>query len=380
MDIVETGSWYLATSRADFLQLRPDWDRLFNANPRHSPFLSWGWVDAWLRHIAREHELQIIYFRDTDGIIQYILPLHRPTSKLGFRSRKVMLVCSYGLECSDSLGCICAPGLEDQSAEITASAIIQVLDRHDTISLGFLDSTGDFPARLKAAMQSGDWKIRIRSDAVCPIVGLPASWDEYLRKLSSNFRSQVRRSYKQVGGEGKPVFVSVDSSDAEAFADDLIRLNRSRMQTKGEQSSLENKAFQTFLREVIPYMAAHELAWMDVIVQDENILGSALNFVHGDTVYFYMGGFDDKARKIRPGTALFALVIQRGISRGYAAYDFLRGDEEYKYRWSATDAMTHNVAIYPRGFRGFVGSVTDNLYISTRKLLRFARELIKGHG
>ena len=116
-----SGTFRIASEQADFLQLQADWDRLYDANPRHSPFLAWGWVDAWLRHIAKDHELQIITWEDGDGIVQFILPLHRVTG-----SGEIMLACSYGLDCSDNIGCICSQELQEKSEELTEDDITNV--------------------------------------------------------------------------------------------------------------------------------------------------------------------------------------------------------------------------------------------------------------
>jgi CelD/BcsL family acetyltransferase involved in cellulose biosynthesis len=173
----------------------------------------------------------------------------------------------------------------------------------------------------------------------------------------------------------------LDPSEAGLFTRELIRLNRSRMRSKGETSSLEENAFRSFLCDAIPYMASGGLAWLDTIERNGEVLGSALNFVHGDSVYFYMGGFDDKAKKLRPGTALFALVIQRCIDGGYARYDFLRGSEAYKYRWNAIDRLTHRVTIYPHGpMRGHLTSIVDDLIIAMRKSVRYLRRLAERRG
>jgi len=376
-----SGTWRLASNQSEFLELQSDWERLFRENPRHSPFLAWGWVNAWLKYIARPHELQIIYLQDADGIVRYILPLHRPKGKFGIKSRRTMLVCNYGLECSDSLGCLCTPDLEDQSANLTADAINRFCDRNDVISLGFLDSIGGFPHRLEAAMQSAGRLIKIRPDAVCPAFDLPGSWDEYLGQLSYKFRSQVRRTCRQFGADGQPRLQRMDAVDVGVFASDLIRLNRSRLSDKGESSSLEDRDLRAFFEEAIPYMASHGIAWMDTIVQGREVLGSALHFVHGETIYYYMGGFDDKARKLQPGTALLAQVMQRGIDSGFTRFDFLRGDEAYKYRWNATAVSTHNVTIYSEGWlRGHLASMLDDLAIGTRKFLKNLLELIKRRG
>ena len=376
--MIDSGTWHLATNQSEFLKLQSDWERLFKENPRHSPFLAWGWVNAWLKHIAGQHELQIACLRDDSGTLLFVLPLVRRTGNHRFGSTQVTLVCNYGPECSENLGCLCVSDLESHSAELSARAIANFIGRHDTISLGCLDSAMDYPSRLKAAMQTSGRNIRLRPDVACPTVRLPGSWDEYLRQLSSNFRSQVRRSNRQIGGieQSQPHFRSIGPSEAETFAHELIRLNRSRMQVKGEVSSLEDEAFRTFLDEAISYMASHGFAWMDSIERDNEVLGSALNLVHGDSVCYYMGGFDDRVKKLRPGSALFALVIKRCIDGGYAEYDFLRGAEPYKYRWRARDVLTQRVVIYPRGLiRGHVVSAVDDLYIATRELVRRSRDM-----
>jgi len=377
----ENGTWHLVSKQSDFLALQPDWEHLFQANPRHSPFIAWGWVNAWLNHIAGQHELQIICLRDDNGELVFVLPMLRRTGKRAFGSAKVTLVCSYGPECSEHLGYLCIPDLEPRSADLSAAAIRHFLGQHETASLTCLDDTGGYPSRLQATLQTSGRSIRLRPDVACPTASLPGSWEEYLQQLSSNFRSQVRRSYKQIDGKDQPQFRSPDQSEAEAFAGELIRLNRTRMQAKGEVSSLQDEAFRRFLKEAIPYMAAHGLAWMDTIERNGEVLGAALNFVHGDTVYYYMGGFDSRVNKLRPGTALFASIIQRSIDAGFARYDFLRGDEPYKYRWGAEDMMTHRIVIYPHGLiHGFLASAANDLYLTARGLLGRARRLMAGKG
>ena len=377
--MVGSGTWKLANSRAEFLQLRSDWDRLFVANSRHSPFMSWGWVDTWLRHIAREHELQIIFWSDDSGIVQYILPLHRLTGGTGFRSKKIMLVCNYGRECSDNLGCLRAESIEDASAEMTAEAIQRFFGNRSSISLGFLDNRHDFPRRLEQSLAANGRMVRVRPDAVCPAVDLPADWDEYLGGLTYKFRSQVRRSCRQITGDEPPHHKRVEADQPDAFVLDLIRLNRTRMSSKGNTSSLEDNVLREFFEEAIPYMVSHGLAWMDTIEDGGEVLGAALHFVHGDTVYYYMGGFDDRIRKLQPGTGLLGQVIQRAIDRGFTRYDHLRGDESYKYRWGSSDVFTYNVTIYASGlFGGRVAALLDKLYLYTRNVLKNMRNKLQG--
>jgi CelD/BcsL family acetyltransferase involved in cellulose biosynthesis len=143
------------------------------------------------------------------------------------------------------------------------------------------------------------------------------------------------------------------------------------MDSTGTESSLEDENFRSFLTEAIQYMAAKDLVWMDTIQQDGKTVGAALNMTHGKNVYYYMGGFDMEATKLAPGNVLFVHVINRAIENGYTKFDFLRGAENYKYRWGAADTELHSLEIYPKGFfGGQVAWAAESAYQTARKQLR----------
>jgi CelD/BcsL family acetyltransferase involved in cellulose biosynthesis len=189
---------------------------------------------------------------------------------------------------------------------------------------------------------------------------LPSSWDEFLAQLSRNFRSQIKRQYKRILESDDLSFRTVNADDAEQFAEKLADLNRHRMRDKEKTSSAEDPRFRRFLVEVIPYMAGKGIAQMDILEQQGKAVGAALNFTHGETIYYYMGGFDKSITKLGPGNAIFSHVIQRGIENGFTKYDFLRGDEPYKYRWGAIDTPIQSLTIYPANrIRGNIAYAMD---------------------
>ena len=52
---------------------------------------------------------------------------------------------------------------------------------------------------------------------------------------------------------------------------------------------------------------------------------------------FYNAGIDPDARDLSPGVILAARYVQLALEAGRSAFDFLRGDEPYKYEWGAVD-------------------------------------------
>ena len=308
------GSWHLISDHSGFADLRDEWESLFSDNPRHSPFMAWGWVSAWLNHLAGDHRLRILVYRGHDESIELIVPLI--SKRQGIAKQETLnFVCGEGADCSDYLQCLRLPVHDSRLADLAATGVAKLLGNKHRITLTALDSSDRFADEFGSIMKQRGHRVRAAGTIACPRTTLPSDWDEFLKNLSSNFRWQVRRHYKRVVESDEIGFTRVAASDATEFARTLIELNRQRMGTKGEMSSLEDADFRAFIMEAIPYMANQNLAWMDLIEKDSHVLGAALNFVYGDTVYYYMGGFDQSAQKIRPGMALFAKAIQRSIKK-----------------------------------------------------------------
>lgn len=374
-------NWLIVNDPVGLQNLERDWQRLFASNPRHTPFQSWAWTSAWLRHLAGPHRLHIICCHDESGGLLFVLPLvSRDTVKTG-ESTEYFIACGYGPECSDHLGPLSVPDLDSRLAEFTAFALNQFVSGSARVSLTSMDAFDNFPEQLCAKVADANRHVRLTDYRRCPSVELPGSWHEFLQGLSRNFRSQIARYRRKLGRHHSAELRTIAPEDATYFVEELIRLNRLRIADKGEQSSLADPAFRAFMREAVPSLVREGLAWMDVVTDKEKVVGAALNLVHADRVYYYLGGFDKSHAELRPGNMLFAEAIRRGISEHYASYNFLRGTEAYKYRWGTRDLITWRLDIYPQGLlRGMLASRKDEILGKWRRSLARARENVLRDG
>src|SRR5205823_14747458 len=51
----------------------------------------------------------------------------------------------------------------------------------------------------------------------------------------------------------------------------------------------------------------------------------------------YLSGFDPSRSQMSPGMLVMGHAIEHASAEGAACFDFLRGDESYKYGWGAVD-------------------------------------------
>ena len=63
---------------------------------------------------------------------------------------------------------------------------------------------------------------------------------------------------------------------------------------------------------------------------------------------YYNAGVDPDARDLSPGVVLIARYIERALAAGKRRFDFLRGDEPYKYEWGAVDEPIQRLLVRRR--------------------------------
>ena len=178
---------------------------------------------------------------------------------------------------------------------------------------------------------------------VCPIITLPGRFDVYLQELESKQRREVKRKLRRAAGsEAKLHIVSGDENLSEAVEDFLNLLQKSTFEkrdwlTEGRralfletaQSAQEDGSLQLMFLEVNGQKAA-----------------ALYNFDYANRIWVYNSGLDPELfAALSPGVVITALAIEHAIETGKAEFDFLRGDEEYKYRFGARDTAVYRLQI-----------------------------------
>jgi CelD/BcsL family acetyltransferase involved in cellulose biosynthesis len=164
-----------------------------------------------------------------------------------------------------------------------------------------------------------------REHEIAAIVDLPGSHDEYLQSLGAKQRHEVRRKrrrFTQTHGEARLV------RDPGGF-DTFVAMHRTAPGPKGEFMTEEMAGFFADLL-VLPGTV------LDILVGgDGDPLAAAFAFEDDHAYYLYNSSFDAAAAASSPGAVLVDVLIARAIATGRRRFDFLKGDEAYKFRLGA---------------------------------------------
>ncbi len=163
---------------------------------------------------------------------------------------------------------------------------------------------------------------------VTAVVDLPGDFEAYLAGLDAKQRHEVRRKERRFERMvGAPRLVT-DTSPA-----GLAHFVRMHRQAPGEKGSFMTGPMAAFFASLLDVPGAK----VDLLVSDGggDPVAAAVGFATDGAYFLYNSAYDPAHAAASPGVVLLTELIRRAIERGAGRFDFLKGDEEYKFRLGA---------------------------------------------
>lgn len=341
-----------------FRQLAGSWNALLEASESRSIFLTWEWLFRWWQHFGGGKVLHIIVVKDGDGgTLRGIAPLCAELVRLpaGMSLRKLRFLGSEKVS-SDFLDFIVHPAARDEVRDSMETYFLEQRREWDVIELTDLDSTAVVLDFLR-----GGWGKEItcfqRPASVCPYLSLGTDYAGFLASLRSSMRYNLKRKLRKYNGNRELTLTrSAETDDMRARFDQLFALHREGFKMKtGSQAAVSNFSgdeIRRFHHDVVAdYASQHRLA-MYFAGYRERVIGCLYTFRYKGRSFYYQSGLDRSWDKWSVGTVLLDYCIQDSIRDGFDEFHFLRGMEEYKFRWTRTFKWTRDVIMVNSTARG----------------------------
>jgi len=183
--------------------------------------------------------------------------------------------------------------------------------------------------------KSRGWAVQVEQEEVCPVITLAESWEDYLATVNKKQRHEIRRKLRRAENMAQTRWYVIESPDdlTEEALDLFIGLHQ---KSTPDKEAFWDEAMEQFFRNLVKRTAA--LGWLKLyFVEIDNIIAAALLcFDYQNEFLVYNSGFDpEQFSHLSPGNIIVSYSIQHAIELGRARYDFLRGDEVYKFRFGA---------------------------------------------
>jgi CelD/BcsL family acetyltransferase involved in cellulose biosynthesis len=325
-----------------FSALEQEWKTLLCRSSASTVFLSWEWQNIWWDWFGQQAQLSVLAVRD-DGELVGLAPLCSVAATEGPRILQLV----GGVDVSDYLDVLV---VADERAEKVYDALWRFLteeyrDAWDVLDLHNVPSTSPTLKLLPAlAARSGQVEIVSHVEEVCPVIALPSTWEDYLSALNKKQRHEVRRKMRKASREAAVHWQYAD--DPATLDEDVDEFARLHRQSGSHKKAFMDEKMQGFFRELAH--SALDRGWLRLafLTVDSKKVASMFCFEWDDAFLVYNSGYEpDLYPSLSTGIILLAYCIQDAIERGLKVFDFLRGEEEYKYRFGAVRTEIYNLRL-----------------------------------
>ncbi len=198
-------------------------------------------------------------------------------------------------------------------------------------------------AVIKAAELAG---VTLEKDYenVAPRIKLASTWEDYLYSLSKKHRHELRRKLRRLKNAGSVDFIELSDTDQIAHSmTDFIRLHKMSSSNKEQFMTLIR---ENFFKKIAVAMANEGITRLCFMKFEGKIVATSLCFVLNDTKYLYNSGYDPEYGHLSVGILNHVKNIHACIKEGISIFDFLKGNERYKYEIGGVDRQLVRLKLY----------------------------------
>jgi CelD/BcsL family acetyltransferase involved in cellulose biosynthesis len=320
-----------------FTQLEEEWDELAARSMTDTPFQKLSYQKSWWNNLSPvDGTLWSVVVRDdADRLTAVGCFLHTEDGKLRFNG------C---IEETDYLDLITTAQDAHESWQLIFPLLLsdQFPSWHQ---VDFCNVPNNSPTRTILPEVAAQYDLTVVESIVevCPTIALPDNFESYLESLDSKQRREVRRKLRRADGAEAQLHVVGEADDLTAEVEDFLTLLQ---KSTFEKRDWLNDGRRALFQEVAK--AAQEDGTLQLLFLEVNEQKAAglFNFDYGDRIWVYNSGLDPELfSALSPGVVITAKAIELAIENGRDEFDFLRGDEEYKYRFGAEDHEIYRLQI-----------------------------------
>jgi len=190
-------------------------------------------------------------------------------------------------------------------------------------------------ASLKAEFEKRGWAYHAEIYRPTPRIALNGSFEEYLSRVEKKQRHEIRRKMRRAAESDLNVRFIVVAKDADI--ENEINTFFDLMVQDPNKANFLHPAMREQMTVTMRTAFEQGYLWLAYLEVDGIKVAASLNFDYKNKLWGYNSGVSRAHMELSPGWVLLGHVIQWCCENGRYEFDFMRGDEDYKYRFGGVN-------------------------------------------
>jgi CelD/BcsL family acetyltransferase involved in cellulose biosynthesis len=308
---------------------REGWDEVLAASSVDSIFLTWEWIAAWAKIFIDRGKRIFIPIVRRKGTIVCVAPWYVHDAHYGpFRVRTIEFLGTPEAG-SDYMDVIAKSGKEIEAAHYLYDFLMNDVPLEwDSLLFRDVPANSIFLHKFIDKFDTDGKYVQVFRGSYCPTVKLPKTQEEFFASMRSHRRRQHNRHWRMLRNHGEVEYATVKDPHRNGRFSEFLAFYENQW---GKRSGRHRAFMNAFIQ------LARRKDWLEVecLRQGGKYIAAILHMTYNRTKYSYLTAVDKNFnRRVSAGNVLVGLALQDAIERNMEIYNFLRGDEPYKYHWA----------------------------------------------
>jgi CelD/BcsL family acetyltransferase involved in cellulose biosynthesis len=326
-------------------ELKTEWKFLLNNGITHVPFLRFDYLQNWWQtrgggEWPQESILVIIQAREGNRLVGIAPCFIAP------RDGKNSLLLLGSIEISDFLDFLVLPADVKPFIRGLLRYIQTTLAPQYHIEniefMNFLEHSPNLEA-LRTACEETGLPCSIAPIQKSPYIPLSGDYEEYLARLDKKQRHEIRRKMRRILEipETADWYIASNPAAIESEIQDFMRL----MAFDEQKRTFLTAPMKEQMRLTMLDAFNHHYLQLAFLTIGGKKAAAYLNFDYNNRIWVYNSGIDPQFYEHSPGWVLLTHLIKWAVENGRFEFDFMRGNEDYKYKFGSEDRSVMQVSI-----------------------------------
>ena len=334
------------TTTSEFEKMEREWNSLLSMSITNVPFLRHEYLLGWWKTRGggewKNADLKIITASD-NGLLVGIAPLFMTKiSDDGGFDNILMLLGSF--EISDYLNFI----VSEKDLEAFMSGLFGFLMDNPQLSWNRLDlynipDNSTSIVHVQNGAEAQGWEFIEEPFRPAVSVDLAGDFDSYLAGIDKKQRHEIRRKMRRAVEFDLPVswHIITDEAQLEPGMDEFLRL----MTFEPEKANFLTNEMRKQMKNTA--RAAWKAGWLQLSFLEvgDQKAAAYFNFDYNGTIWVYNSGMDPQFLNLSPGWVLLGHLLKRANEQGRSVFDFMRGDERYKFKFGGKQRFVQRIQV-----------------------------------
>lgn len=243
-----------------------------------------------------------------------------------------------GGDVTDYPGPVCRPEYRADVLESYVAYLANDVNWDEFVGNGLAVGTGVVDGLRQAVQTHGLVMVDDDGDGVCPVVDIRDGFDAFLAALPGRQRQELLRKPRKLARDlGE---ISIEDVPANNFSERLDAFIEMASESHPEKSQFFHRPGMTdFFARLGEQFASDRTLRLHELHVGGMPIASTLSFVHNGVWGLYNSAYAPNLEAYGPGMVLMMSLIEQAAEEQCHTFDFLRGDEAYKYRFGAVDQV-----------------------------------------